>query len=70
MKHSKTIVSILLNVLFCVALLWFFSRNAFLRPYLGSATKEGFSGLLLLVVLYANYFILYPKLYRGHIYLY
>lgn len=70
MKHQKTIVSILLNVLFCVALIWFFSRNAFLRPYLGSTAKEGFSGLLLLIVLYTNYYILYPKLYRGHSYLY
>ena len=70
MKHRNTIVTILLNILFCIALLWFFSRNAFLRPYLGSATKEFCSGLLLLATLYANYYILYPKLYRGHISLY
>ncbi len=70
MKHRNTIVTILLNILFCIALLWFFSRNAFLRPYLGSATKEFCSGLLLLATLYANYYILYPKLYRGHTSLY
>ena len=70
MKQQKTIVTILLNILFCIALLWFFSRNAFLRPYLGSATKEFCSGLLLLATLYANYYILYPKLYRGHMSLY
>ena len=70
MKHKKTIVTILLNLLFCAGLLWFFSRNAFLRPYLGSRTKEFLSGLLLLTTLYANYFIFYPKLYRGHVYMY
>ncbi|MBR3467183.1 MAG: LytTR family transcriptional regulator DNA-binding domain-containing protein [Bacteroidales bacterium] len=70
MKQQKTIVTILLNILFCAALLWFFSRNAFLRPYLGSTAKEFLSGLLLLTILYANYFILYPKLYRNHTSLY
>ena len=70
MKNQKTIVAILLNILFCAALLWFFSRNAFLRPYLGSTAKEFLSGLLLLTILYANYFILYPKLYRNHTSLY
>ena len=33
MKHKNSIVTISLNILFCAALLWFFSRNAFLRPY-------------------------------------
>ncbi len=70
MKQQKTIVTILLNILFCIALLWFFSRNAFLRPYLGSATKEFCSGLLLLATLYANYYIFYPKLYKSHTSLY
>ena len=70
MKHQKTIVIFLLNVLFCAALLWFFSRNAFLRPFLGSAGKEALSGVMLLATLYANYYILYPKLYRGHMSLY
>lgn len=66
MKHKNSIVTISLNILFCAALLWFFSRNAFLRPYLGSTAKEFLSGLLLLVTLYANYFVFYPKLRRGH----
>ena len=66
MKHKNSIVTISLNILFCTALLWFFSRNAFLRPYLGSTAKEFLSGLLLLVTLYANYFVFYPKLRRGH----
>ena len=70
MKQQKTIVTILLNILFCAALLWFFSRNAFLRPFLGSAGKEALSGVMLLATLYANYYILYPKLYRGHMSLY
>ena len=70
MKHWNTIVTVSLNILFCTALLWFFTKNAYLRPYLGSTTKELLSGLLLLVSLYANYFILYPKLYRSHISLY
>lgn len=62
MKNQKTIVAILLNFLFCVALLWFFSRNAILRPYAGSTLKETLTGLLLLASLYANYFLLYPLL--------
>ena len=70
MKQQKTIVTILLNILFCAALLWFFSRNAFLRPFLGSTGKEALSGVMLLATLYANYYILYPKLYRGHMSLY
>lgn len=65
MRHQNTIVTISLNILFCAILLWFFSYNAFLRPYLGSTAKEFFSGLLLLITMYANYFILYPKLYQS-----
>ena len=62
MKHQKTIVTILLNILFCVALLRFYSRNAYLRPYAGSTLKETLTGLLLLASLYANYYLLYPLL--------
>ena len=70
MKQQKTIVTILLNILFCAALLWFFSQNAILRPYLGSQAKEFISGLLLLATIYANYYIFYPKLYKSHTSLY
>lgn len=66
MKHLNTVIAILLNVLFCALLLWFFTRNAFLRPYAGSPSKEAFAALLLLGSLYANYFLFYPKLYRKH----
>jgi hypothetical protein len=66
MKHLSIIIYILLNVMFCAALLWFFTQNAYLRPYLGSPAKEFVSGSLLLASLYANYFFLYPKLYRDH----
>ena len=70
MKHQNTIVIILVNILFCAILLWFFSYNTFFRPNLGSTAKEFLSGLLLLITLYANYFVLYPKLYRSHTFLY
>ena len=60
MKNTNKIVTILLNVLFCAALLWFFSRNCFLRPYAGSQWKEALSGVILLATLYFNYFLLYP----------
>ena len=70
MKHKNTIASILLNVLSCTVLLWFFSRNAFLRPYLGSTAKECLSGLLLLAILYSNYYVFYPKLRQRYIFLY
>ena len=70
MKQQNTIVIISLNILFCVALLFIFSRNAYLRPFLGSTAKEFLSGLLLLATLYANYFVLYPKLYRSRSSLY
>ena len=62
-KQTRTIIIVLLNVLFCAALLWFFSRNAFIRPYAGSAIKEMLIGGILLASIYANYFLLYPKLY-------
>lgn len=70
MKQQNAIVNISLNILFCIILLWYFSKNAFLRPYLGSTAREFLSGLLLLSTLYANYFALYPKLYRNHTTLY
>lgn len=66
MKHQQKIVIILLNVLFCILLLWFFTRNAFLRPYAGSALKEAVAGMLLLGSLYANYFLFYPKLHHNY----
>ena len=70
MKQLYTIVTISLNILLCAAFLWFFSNNAFLRPFLGSTAKELLSGLLLLAIMYSNYLILYPKLYRSHSSLY
>ena len=70
MKHLHTLIFVLLNALFCVAFLWFFSRNAIIRPYLGSEFKELMTGILLLSILYANYFVLYPKLYKTHVLLY
>ncbi len=65
-KQTRTIIIVLLNVLFCAGLLWFFSRNAFIRPYAGSAIKEMLIGGILLASIYANYFLLYPKLYLKH----
>jgi len=62
MNNSNKIVTIVLNVLFCATLLWFFSRNCFLRPYAGAQWKEALIGVLLLASLYANYFLLYPLL--------
>lgn len=66
MKQQQKIVIILLNVLFCILLLRFFTRNAFLRPYAGSTLKEAISALLLLGSLYANYFLLHPRLYQKY----
>lgn len=66
MKHLHTVVAILLNALFCAALLWFFTQNAYLRPYAGSATKEILAGLLLLGTIYTNYYVLYPMLYNKY----
>ena len=64
MQNTHKVFIVFLNFLFCSALLWFFTRNALLRPYAGSAGKEILAGLLLLATLYANYFLLYPKLYH------
>ena len=66
MKHRNTIVTILLNILFCAYLLWFFARNSFVRPYAGSTTREVLAGLLLLATVYANYFLLYPLIHKKH----
>ncbi len=66
MLNIHKVFIVFLNLLFCSALLWFFTRNALLRPYAGSAGKEILAGLLLLATLYANYFLLYPKLYHKH----
>lgn len=67
-KHLKTIAIILLNVLFCAIVIRFFTRNAILRPYAGSSLKEAFSAMLLLGSVYANYFLLYPKIYQKYSY--
>ena len=66
MKNWKTVVIILLNVLFCAVMLWLFVKNSLLRPSAGSDHKEFLSGLLLLGTLYLNYFLLYPKLYQRY----
>lgn len=66
MKHRRTIIVVLLNVLFCAYMLWFTTNNSFLRPFAGSKTREFLAGLILLVTLYANYFLLYPKLHKKH----
>jgi predicted transcriptional regulator len=67
MKHLKTVVIVLLNILFCAVTLWFFVRNSFLRPFSGSFLKETISGIVLLGSLYVNYFLLYPKVYQNHL---
>ena len=64
MKHRRTIVIVLLNVLFCAIVLYFFANYSQLRPYAGSATKEVLAGLVLLATIYANYFLLYPLIHR------
>ena len=65
-KQTRTIIIVLLNVLFCAYMLWFSARNTYLRPYAGSTTRELLAGLILLVTLYTNFFLLYPKLHKKH----
>ena len=57
MKHLNIFLAVLLNVLFCAIVLYFFANYSQLRPYAGSAVKEVLAGLLLLATLYANYFL-------------
>ena len=64
MERKKTVVTILLNVLFCGVTLWLFARNSYLRPFSGSFFKEILAGSLLLGSLYANYFLFYPKIHN------
>lgn len=70
MRHLQIVVSASLNVLFCLALLWFFTHYSYLRPYAGSTMKEIIAALLLLFSLYTNYYLLYPKLHKNHPVLY
>ena len=65
MERKKTTVTILLNVLFCGVMLWLFARNSYLRPFSGSYFKEILACSLLLGSLYANYFLLYPKIHHN-----
>ena len=67
-KHLKTTAIVLLNVLFCATVIWLFTQNSVLRPYAGSFLKEALSALLLLGSLYANYFLLYPKIHKKYSY--
>lgn len=64
MERKRTVVTILLNVLFCGVTLWLFARNSYLRPFSGSFFKEILAGSLLLGSLYANYFLFYPKIHN------
>ncbi|MCR4736643.1 MAG: winged helix-turn-helix transcriptional regulator [Bacteroidales bacterium] len=66
MKHRRTLIVVLLNILFCAIVLYFFANYSQLRPYAGSAIKEVLAGLLLLTSIYANYFLLYPLLRKKH----
>ena len=66
MKHRRTIVIVLLNIMFCAVLLYFFVNNSYLRPWAGSITNEVLAGLLLLTTVYANYFLFYPLLHKKH----
>lgn len=68
-KYLKTVALVLLNVLFCATVIWLFTQNSVLRPYAGSFLKEALSALLLLGSLYANYFLLYPKIYKKYSYI-
>ena len=70
MNHFRTITILFLNVLFCLFFLYFFTLNTFLRPFAGGFGKEILAGMMLLISIYANYFLVYPKLYRHHIILY
>lgn len=70
MKRRKTVVTIVLNVLFCGIMLWLFARNSYLRPFSGSYFKEILAGSLLLGSLYANYFLLYPKIHHDRPFFY
>ena len=66
MKHLNIFLAVLLNILFCAALLYFFVNNSYLRPWAGSVTNEVLVGLLLLATLYANYYLVYPLLHKKH----
>lgn len=68
-KYLKTVALVLLNVLFCATVIWLFTQNSVLRPYAGSFLKEALSALLLLGSLYANYFLLYPRIYKKYSYI-
>ena len=65
-KKQHTIIIVLLNILFCAWLLWYFSRNANIRTYAGSPIREVMTGVVLLVTMYANYFLIYPRLHQKH----
>ena len=62
-KYLKTAAIVLLNVIACGVIIWYFTRNSVLRPYAGSAFKEAICAVLMLASLYLNNFLLYPKLY-------
>ncbi len=70
MEKKKLFLLVLLNGVFCAALLWLFTRNSFLRPFAGSQTREFLLGVLLLGTLYANFFLFYPGLHGKHPVLY
>lgn len=70
MKRKKNAITILLNVLFCGVMLWLFARNSYLRPFSGSYFKEILACSLLLGSLYANYFLLYPKIHHDRPFFY
>ena len=55
---------ILMHLVFCIIMLFFFGFNSCLRPVAYPALyKEYITGFIAIITIYLNYFLLFPKLY-------
>lgn len=57
---NKIVIEVLLSLLFWLLSLLLFINNSFLRYHSMNVTDEYFSLILVIFVVYINYFILFP----------
>ena len=63
-KNMRLYGTIMMHLLFCIVILLFFGNHCRLRPAAyPSLYKEYITGIIAIVAIYLNYWILFPKLY-------
>ena len=67
---NKIVIEVVLNIIFWVLTFQLFVNNSFLRYHSMNILDEYFSIMFIIVIIYFNYFILIPHLFKKKIILY